>query len=317
MWISWSFLLPVLLLLAAPVATGTAESKDAGSTCQLNCGGVDIRYPFGIGPGCFRPGFEIICDNKGSGGEVKPRLPTSDPSLDTIPVLNVSVTPRLEATVKLPVTLQCYNSDGTVNGSSFGGTVNFNQKGVYRISSTRNELYILGSNTLAYTRSGKAQGSRGFNFAYYAGCLTYTNDSSSARDGVCNSIGCCQVEIPPDLSDNQIVFFTDNGTWSRRNPFYPCEYAFIVERGSYTFEVSDLTSMPLDMTMPLVLDGAIRDHTANPVSCAQAANKTEYACRSSHSECFDSDNGPGYICNCTHGYEGNPYLDKDGECTGK
>jgi hypothetical protein len=71
--------------------------------------------------------------------------------------------------------------------------------------------------------------------------------------------------------------------------------------------------MPLNMTMPLVLDGAIRD----PVSCAQAANKTEYACRSSHSECFNTDNGPGYICNCTHGYEGNPYLDKDGECNSK
>jgi hypothetical protein len=69
MWMFWLFLLlPVLLLLAAPVATGTAESKDAGSMCQLKRGDVDIRYPFG---------FEIVCDNKGSGGEVKPRLPTA------------------------------------------------------------------------------------------------------------------------------------------------------------------------------------------------------------------------------------------------
>jgi hypothetical protein len=81
MWMSWLFLLlSVLLLLAAPVATGTAESMEAGSNSQLKCGDVDIRYPFGIGPGCFRPGFEIICDNNGSGGEVKPRLPTSDDS---------------------------------------------------------------------------------------------------------------------------------------------------------------------------------------------------------------------------------------------
>jgi hypothetical protein len=287
-------MLPLLLLLAAPVATGTAESKDAGSNCQLDWGGVDIPYPFGIGPGCFRhPGFEIKCDNKGTGGEVKPRLPTSEQSLNTNPVLNVSVTPRLEATVKLPVTSQCYDSSGGVNGSSFGVSVYFNKEGVYHISNTRNELYIIG----CYTRG-----------------VTYTNHLSSARDGVCDSIGCCHVEIPPDLFDNQITFFTDNGTWSRRNQeFCPCEYAFIVERGGYTFVAADLTSMPLSMTMPLVLDGAIRD----PVSCAQAANKPEYAGRSSHSECFDTDNGPRYICNCTHVYEGNPYLYKDGECTSK
>jgi hypothetical protein len=72
MWMSWLFLLlSVLLLLAAPVGTGTAESMDTGSNCQLKCGDMDIRYPFGIGPDCFRPGFEIICDNEGSGGEVK------------------------------------------------------------------------------------------------------------------------------------------------------------------------------------------------------------------------------------------------------
>jgi hypothetical protein len=68
--------------------------------CQLKRGDVDIRYPFGIGPGCFRPGFEIVCDNKGSGGEVKPRLPTTRDQ-SPFPVLSVSVTPRLEATVKL------------------------------------------------------------------------------------------------------------------------------------------------------------------------------------------------------------------------
>jgi hypothetical protein len=60
------------------------------------------------------------------------------------------VTPRLEATVKLPVTSQCYDSSGGVNGSSFGVSVYFNMEGVYHISNTRNELYIIGCNTLAY-----------------------------------------------------------------------------------------------------------------------------------------------------------------------
>ena len=31
--------------------------------CPTSCGDVEISYLFGIGPGCFRQGFELICDH--------------------------------------------------------------------------------------------------------------------------------------------------------------------------------------------------------------------------------------------------------------
>ena len=31
--------------------------------CPSYCGDVKISYPFGIGPGCFRQGFQLTCDN--------------------------------------------------------------------------------------------------------------------------------------------------------------------------------------------------------------------------------------------------------------
>ncbi|TVU50358.1 hypothetical protein EJB05_01727, partial [Eragrostis curvula] len=293
-----SFLWPVLLL-AATAATGEGLTVMPG--CQGSCGGVDIPYPFGPGSGCFRNGFEISCINSGTAGGEMPVLATTNNQ--TIRVLNLSVAPWPEARVMLPVAYQCFNSSGD-RIKRFTGDVNVNPDGVYRISNASNELYVLGCNTLAYTNSGV----RGrYKYTYYTGCVAFSNDLSLPRDGACAGVGCCHVDIPPGLTDNKMTLAADG--WSHKDQeFCPCDYAFIVEKGNYTFRESHLTSMPLR------LDWAIRDYGTTSMTCAQAANKPDYACVSRRSECVDSTNGPGYVCNCTKGYEGNPYV-VDG-CTG-
>ncbi|KAM0903520.1 hypothetical protein ACQ4PT_018578 [Festuca glaucescens] len=298
-----TLLLPALILAALIAAT--AKSLTLKPECQSSCGGVDVPYPFGIGPGCFRPGFEIICNKS------MPIL--GNTSHASIQVLSLAVTPVPEARVMLPVAYQCYDFNNTVTLRNLGD-VDFNSAGLYRISNTRSELFVLGCNTLVYTNSGPGGRSK---FSYYTGCVAYANNSQSAQDGACAGVGCCNVAIPPGLTDNTMRF-TYSGYWSHANQeFCPCDIAFIVEKGNYTFRVADLNTnnmMLADWRLPLRLDWAIRESSSS-LSCPEAASMPGYTCISDHSECINSSNGPGYVCNCTKGYEGNPYLHNG--CTSK
>jgi hypothetical protein len=70
----------VLVCLVVAAAVQGASAGDAGAAgrggilhvpsaaelararCPSACGDVAILYPFGIGLGCFRQGFELVCD---------------------------------------------------------------------------------------------------------------------------------------------------------------------------------------------------------------------------------------------------------------
>ncbi|KAK1615441.1 hypothetical protein QYE76_020968 [Lolium multiflorum] len=215
-----------------------------------------------------------------------------------IRVLNLSLSPHPVARVMLPVVWQCYNSDGNITrGSSDGEMINLNPEGVYRISRDLNKLVVLGCNTLGLLASG-LPGSQ-----VYTACLAFANDLSTLEEGACWGVGCCSVDLPMGLTNNLIKMApVGSGTLD----VCPCDYAFIVDKGHYNFSKADLHMNGSQTSMPLSLDWAIRD---NGKTCADAATQPGYACKSVHSECVNTNNGPGYTCNCTRGYEGNAYVD--------
>ncbi|KAM3405916.1 hypothetical protein ACQJBY_000135 [Aegilops geniculata] len=291
----WTALTTMLLLLAAAVAAATGATTHGG--CLPSCGGVDIPYPFGIGPGCFREGFKIECTNNG------PVLAGT-----SLRVVKLTLDPD-ESQVMLPIGWQCYNvsdPDDTYNNWDYGNTT-MNKDGVYRISNTHNMLVVVGCNTVGFVASKRTEGGADAN-AFNTGCMSYCNNSASAQDGLCDGVGCCHVSIPPGLTDNYFNFREyDHSTMM---DYSPCDYAFLVDRTNYTFHRSDL-KMDTKRTSPVWMDWAIRGNgsiSGDIPSCKQAAKMDQYACVSTHSECVDSTNGPGYNCKCSTGYQGDAYL---------
>ncbi|RLN17160.1 wall-associated receptor kinase 2-like [Panicum miliaceum] len=299
---------PALLLLPALLLAALASPVEPG--CPTKCSSVDIPYPFGIGAGCSRgKGFEIPYVDNGSTAVL--------PSVkQRIPIMRLSVAPP-EVKVMLPVAYRCYNlTSGEATGLSFHGQVDVNTHGVCRISDARNMFVVLGCNTLAYTKNSDSKGKGRYDYVYYTGCVAYCNDSHSAQNGQCVGVGCCHVDIAPGLTDNSVTF----AEWEHEDMAYsPCDYAFLVDKQFYNFQVYHLHMDVNRTSMPVWLDWAIRDD-GGALSCAAAKNRTRYACVSPNSECVDSVNGLGYYCRCKTGYEGNPYQAGKGctnitECT--
>jgi hypothetical protein len=167
---------------------------------------------------------------------------------------------------------------------------------------------VIGCNTVGYLQSQR-DGNGQYSYVYYTGCLSYCNDSSSIIEGSCSGVGCCQVTIPSGLTDNSVTF----SSYSHKKilSFNPCDYAFLVDKYWFQFGKSNLT-MPLNTSVPVWLNWALRESN----NCAQAQKNPQlYGCRSRNSECHDPVSGPGYLCKCLNGYEGNPYLVNG--CAGK
>ncbi|XP_057973559.1 wall-associated receptor kinase 2-like [Malania oleifera] len=257
--------------------------------CRSRCGNVPIPYPFGTddgpsGSSChIDEHFLVTCNT------------TLDPpkaflTKSNIQILNISLF-TAEIIINQWISYDCYYSNGSRN-TKYENWLKLNK---FPISNTRNKFVALGCDTYAYISGNSGR-------RYTTGCMSLCENTNYVINGSCSGIACCQTSIPEGIRSYNIElhsYYNHSGV----TEFNPCSYAFVAVDGYFNFSSLDLLDLQQRELAPMVLDWAVGNQ-----SCRDAKkNLKSYACMQ-HSDCIDSENGGGYWCNCSRGFEGNPYL---------
>ncbi|RDX70178.1 Wall-associated receptor kinase 2, partial [Mucuna pruriens] len=284
-------LLLLLLLAILMVMAAEAAPQQPFRNCTTNCGSLQIPYPFGTTEGCYLDtSFLITCN------QTNPRAPAT-PFLRRSNIINVlSISLDGELRISLGIAKDCYRASGKLIDRNSNG-LNLTH---FYFSSTRNIFTAIGCDSLGLF-SGWASQERN----YTTGCVSLCNrlDDIVGANGSCSGIGCCETPIPKGLYTVGFSSSSAENNHTSVHDFNPCGYAFLVEQGAYSFSSTDLENLT-QTTFPVVLDWAVGNLT-----CEEAQrNLSSYACVAKNSYCYNSTNAPGYRCNCSHGFQGNPYL---------
>ncbi|XVE55249.1 hypothetical protein DITRI_Ditri03aG0144100 [Diplodiscus trichospermus] len=275
-------LMEFIILVIMLIAVAKIAAAQPKPTCKTSCGNLTVPYPFGTENGCFMERkFFIRCENTND-------TPIAFLQNSTIDVLNIDLHGQLR--ILGPVASHC------INRSTPWDAETWLRSGIHKISPTSNKLTAIGCDTFALVQGSIGQ-------SYATGCLSTCEKITNLRNGSCSGIGCCQASIPTGAREYNIAIsnqFNNSNILS----FSPCSYAFIAEEGAYNFTVSDLNNPnAMDRGFPMILDWTIGNQ-----SCSEAQKDLEsYACKE-NSECEDTEFGDGYLCNCSAGFDGNPYI---------
>ncbi|KAJ1289267.1 hypothetical protein BS78_02G151100 [Paspalum vaginatum] len=289
--------LVLVAALCAPAATALPSSE-----CQRQCGDVQISYPFGIGANCaLAAEFDVSCE-RDQNGIVRPSIGGSE-------LLNISLT---NSTIRVlnSITYYCYNETWHMNSSE---AVMQNNNGTqlttvetsnisignspFLLSDSRNKFTVMGCHALGLF--GSSNGSD-----YASGCISVCGlnlSESDQTDGSCSGMGCCQTAIPNGVDVNALalVIMGNIGQTPKRSGLQ-CSYAMLMEEEAFSFSPTYINTT------------RFVDVDAGRAPVVAKRNLTgAYACHSTNSVCVDSTStigSPAYVCNCSQGYGGNPYL---------
>nr|QCZ35131.1 SBS1 [Hordeum vulgare subsp. vulgare] len=263
--------------------------------CPDKCGNISIPFPFGIGKGCFQEPFNVTCN--GTGAYL---------GSNGLRVLDIALTLG-EVRVQNPhIATRCNFSNGSNSTSGFDVLT---LDPFHTVSNTKNKLTSIGCGGLAMV-VGQAKGKNQLEYLTADSCISSCMDVSSIGNGTeCSGMGCCQAPVSGNINAFVTQSIPVSAIYnSTIQSFSPCSTSFVAEDDWFKFDRSYVNSTNFGRKytdgVPLVLDWVVGNG-----SCSEATKMgSQYACQDMNSKCVDVSNGPGYRCNCSQGYEGNPYL---------
>ncbi|OVA18955.1 Protein kinase domain [Macleaya cordata] len=301
------YLLPLMVLLA-PAAESAATLLTNSNTsiakpgCRDRCGKVSIPYPFGIGDQrCYYDkAYEIICNDFDHNPPL-PMMMIQNDDGDRLAINRKYQVLQLTldyVRVNVSAKSYCYNqTTGMPLGISDELVYYLSAEGPFTFSVTHNNLIALGCETFAYIAP------IGSSHNYVSGCASSCAIGTDLNSCAGGSSCYCEATIPEGLKAFQVEVksLNTNRSWNPNQ----CSQAVVADRD---FGINDLiiSSRDSDLwSVPVILDWSIGGNTTCEI--AQQRNPTSYAC-GLNTYCVNSNNVLGYNCNCSKGYQGNPYL---------
>ncbi|KAM7474539.1 hypothetical protein LguiB_021782 [Lonicera macranthoides] len=279
----------VLLLFLLPAAAAAAPPPPppppplfsiSKPGCRDKCGNESVPFPFGFGRSeCFKSSLFMLnctCDDKGKNC----KLLKGD-----FEVVNISMETGT-ATFYTTMLHSCYNQSGRPSYSFWLGT----NKSAFTFSSKQNKFTALGCDTNAMIvdphRKRPLTGC-------FSACYNKVNLADEDGGGDCSGRGCCRTQVPKGL---KFLYISLKTVFKYARDFSPCTYAFLANQDWNGFTSISLTdTLNVNHKSPMVVDWVVGKKTCKNF------------CRL-NSICNKSQNGPGYLCSCQNGYQGNPYL---------
>jgi hypothetical protein len=291
--------------VSAPAAATTATGR---SNCTSRCGNISIPYPFGIETGCYHAaGFNLTCKNS-SHHHQPPKLFLGD----GLQVLDISIP---NATVRISVSakvIKFHDIDGTLMVNRTWG-VALTQSGPYPyfLSDSDNMIQLIGFEKLQppYELASYNYNTSMPYIVLNATSMPYIFDNGNNEyHEIVMGYSMYNIDVGYSFYNIRIhrviATIRDDGSVDTVDRDAYMDYGSVHEKVWVT------------------LGWVIANH-----SCPTTANVSAPECRSIHSSCQESspfftsatDDFVGYTCQCSDGYQGNPYVPDDGPdaCQGK
>ncbi|XBI81117.1 hypothetical protein VPH35_090103 [Triticum aestivum] len=275
-----SVLLPCLILFAVLVA---CKSSD----CPTACGQVDVPYPFGINSLCTM-GSEFRLDCVNSSGRMMLYA-------DAYEVTRISLS-LSKVWLSMPISYLCIDTASGIrtyqHAANLSGTP-------FSFSEDDNKFFVIGCNTVAYVIQDDSS---------VRGCISRCLPEERLNNGSCSGYGCCRMDIRRNMSSYKVFLKESYNSTEELRYRSRCSYVMVMEEAALDYSTTYIDSMKFYDTrkgqVPAVMDWAIGGYACK----AARLNGTSYACVGRNTECVDTSVGQGYLCNCSSGYEGNPYT---------